>query len=389
MGSTRVDASGSTPPAPVASSPLRAHLPGASVVAGTLQLCRARGTGAWETVPGGAPCGKAAAGPRAGARSPSDPARRRLPHDGEGGDRPVPPREPPRRRGPRRPPGGARRPPGLGSPSRVDAAASLASVVTGRHRLRAWTGVGARRPSPSSLLLAAGILLSPGEGRLRLAGAAPCNSESATSGVQRVDIDLDTPYDLASIFDCEGGDFQVTWTGRVSVNESIRIGPGTRVNVSGDYDNGVSAILEDSEAHASAGTGGAEVVALGDFGPIFYVDNASLSLENLALRNGSTSNSSIMLGSGGGVHAVGSDVTVTGCEFEDMFADTWGAGIYALTSSVEVNNTVFRRCRAGVQAEPGMTEDDVYGAGGGIGVGCASSGPEPDALRSRGAGPLE
>ncbi|CAN0008375.1 unnamed protein product, partial [Scytosiphon promiscuus] len=94
---------------------------------------------------------------------------------------------------------------------------------------------------------------------------------------------------------------------------------------------------------AEEGTGaGSE--ASSTTGPIFFVDGGSLHLENLAVRDGSTSNSSDgnvtqIVVSGGGVHAVDANVTVTGCEFEDNFAELWGGGIFANRSSLVVRGS--------------------------------------------------
>ncbi|CBJ33177.1 expressed unknown protein [Ectocarpus siliculosus] len=130
-------------------------------------------------------------------------------------------------------------------------------------------------------------------------------------------------------------------------------------------------------------------------GPLFFVDGGQLFLDSLAVRGGYTSNSTgsftyaastdaaadgtnstttsgvnetaiaTVVISGGGVHAIDSNVTVTGCEFEENYADYWGGGIFANGSTLVVHGSVFRRCEAGEVPLPG--DEDVDGAGGAIG----------------------
>ncbi|CAN0082894.1 unnamed protein product, partial [Ectocarpus sp. 8 AP-2014] len=131
-------------------------------------------------------------------------------------------------------------------------------------------------------------------------------------------------------------------------------------------------------------------------GPLFFVDGGQLFLDSLAVRGGYTSNSTgsftytastdaaadganstttsgvnetaiaTVVISGGGVHAIDSNVTVTGCEFEENYADYWGGGIFANGSTLVVRGSVFRRCEAGEVPLPG--DEDVDGAGGAIGT---------------------
>ncbi|CAN0319726.1 unnamed protein product, partial [Hapterophycus canaliculatus] len=84
---------------------------------------------------------------------------------------------------------------------------------------------------------------------------------------------------------------------------------------------------------------------------IFFVDGGTLSLENLAVRDGYTTNSTSSLTytgnvaqivvSGAGIHAIDATVTVTGCEFEDNFSEMWGGAIFANRSSLVVTGSVF------------------------------------------------
>ncbi|CAN0448965.1 unnamed protein product, partial [Ectocarpus sp. 8 AP-2014] len=70
--------------------------------------------------------------------------------------------------------------------------------------------------------------------------------------------------------------------------------------------------------------------------------------------------------SGGGVHAVQSNVTITGCLFENNFASVRGGGVLANLSMLTVINSTFRENAAGLVSFAGQDEDEVEGAGGGI-----------------------
>ena len=323
--------------------------------------------------------------------------------------------------------------------------------------------------------------------------AAPCaDAEGATEdgSAQEVAVSPDAGVDLLTVFDCEGGEFVVSWTGEVFVQGTIYIGRGTTVRIVGENGNttatttttsltttttssssgnatfvdendrpqawvealstrlpplpsglpaaavatapATASTTTSSSASASAttslttsaaasyssgysaanetdGAGGSsasehenpeEAVEPRRPAPIFFVDGGQLFLENLAVRGGYTANAtdslvytytdepgdpgayngtlldggvasgtnstSVVVVSGGAVHAVDSNVTVVGCEFEDNFAELWGGAIFANGSSLVVRGSVFRRCRAGEQSF--AADEGIEGAGGGIGV---------------------
>lgn len=217
--------------------------------------------------------------------------------------------------------------------------------------------------------------------------AATC-LDSGRGGVQQVAITPNTIHDLSTAFDCEGGQFEVSWLGTVSVPRTIHIGRNTTVKIVGGVNktitagttttsSGVDLQLEEllgklalPEGLTSTAVGPRPSNPVAEdyqfsFGPIFFVDNGQLFLENMVIRDGFAINSTINpVVSGGGVHAIDSNVTVTGCEFEDNFADFWGGGIFANQSTLTVIDSVFRGCHAGFQSFAG--EEDVAGAGGGI-----------------------
>ena len=238
--------------------------------------------------------------------------------------------------------------------------------------------------------------------------AAPCSTgittaSSGEGGTMNVKVTPTTDLDLTSIFNCEGGDFKVIWSGAVNVTGTIYIGLGTTVSILGDTDSNATEQTTSAEIYSSTSGGSGNstsdneldiltealsipngltsaVVGVGSwdvdadtdksisFGPIFSLDSGQLFLENMAVRGGfvvnTTANGEAV--SGGGVHALNSNVTVTGCEFEDNFAQFWGGGIYANISTVILVDSVFRGCRAGFQSSAG--EEDVDGAGGAIAV---------------------
>ncbi len=213
------------------------------------------------------------------------------------------------------------------------------------------------------------------------------------------------------------------WSGVVAVPETIYIGRGTTVWVVGSNSSGNSSFASSGADSSQQGgdlealstalpplPSGLTAAAVGPAasaedagtpaaqpGPVFYVDGGQLFLQGLAVRGGyaagdstssgsstsssnststitstitststSTSTGGDSVVSGGGVSAIDANVTVTGCEFEDNFADYLGGGIFANRSSVVVVGSVFRRCQADVVPSPEV--DDADGAGGGIGV---------------------
>ncbi|CAB1103370.1 unnamed protein product [Ectocarpus sp. CCAP 1310/34] len=258
--------------------------------------------------------------------------------------------------------------------------------------------------------------------------AAPC---AAAGGLGAEEVTVTPESDgeeLLSLFDCEGGEFNVSWSGEVAVPGTIYIGRGTTVRIFGEPGNsssGSNATTPSSrsssaaagDSSAAAGSSGSSSttssstsssverdqewvealsnrlpllpngltsVAMGTFaaastttasssgtsssgnssssfpsntqegeevetttptGPLFFVDGGQLFLDSLAVRGGYTSNSkgsftytastdaaddganstttsgvnetaiATVVTSGGGVHAIDSNVTVTGCEF--------------------------------------------------------------------------
>ena len=258
---------------------------------------------------------------------------------------------------------------------------------------------------------------------------------------ENVFVTPDSELDLANIFACEGGQFNVSWSGVVTVPETIYIGRGTTVRVVGSNPGSSSNSSSGSSSNSSSGSssnnrgglpptsgggggGGGDQqrvealsttlpplpnglaaaavraasglekrniaittssaepfeddddVPLADPGPVFFVDGGRLFLEGLAVRGGNAANSTrggddygdngvAAVASGGGVHAVDATVTVTGCEFENNYANSLGGGIFTNRSTLVVVGSVFRRCQADVLPS---VEGDAVGAGGGIGV---------------------
>lgn len=204
--------------------------------------------------------------------------------------------------------------------------------------------------------------------------AAPCNQMADSLIVKP-----DSGPDLKVLFDCEGGEFNVLWSGEVSVPDTIYIGRGTTVNIHGDEpamggSNHTSSSDQQqqlqelsSEMSLPRDTLSAAVVSSNPLGGhIFFVDGGQLFLNALAVRDGSVSD-----GSGGGVYAVKSNVTVTGCLFENNFAMDSGGGIFANLSTLVVVNSTFRGNAAG--SVPVAGQKGVKAAGGGIAVSIISA----------------
>ena len=247
--------------------------------------------------------------------------------------------------------------------------------------------------------LVAAILVVPAfDGLVRITGvdlgvlAAPCmtgntsalGGEGEGGGAVIVNVTPETGLN-PTMFDCEGGDFDVSWSGTVIVNGTIHIGVGTTVNITGDGANlrgNSSGELDVLTANMSIPRGltstverfaPSNVPVVGNkstpSGPLFFVDGGELNLHHMAIRGGNvTPSTDYPTASGGGIHAQNASVTAMSCEFEDNFAESGGGGVFAHASTLVMIDSVFRRCRAGFQAEAG---DDVSGAGGGINVGTA------------------
>lgn len=237
--------------------------------------------------------------------------------------------------------------------------------------------------------------------------AVPCSgtTTSAEGGgeeavTQPVNVTQEAALDLTNMFNCEGGDFEVYWSGEVNVSATITIGAGTTVRIFGEGNSTEgNSSLSDNEAleeltselalpvrltSAAVGVGPPNITVSTEedisFGPMFYVEGGQLFLEDMIVRggfaanttttttsvNGSGSDGTSLDGIGGGVFAVNSNVTVTRCEFNDNFAENLGGGIFANQSTLVVVDSMFRYCEAGFFS---TIEDDVdNGAGGGISV---------------------
>ena len=97
------------------------------------------------------------------------------------------------------------------------------------------------RPSPVGsvfLLLSAVILWVTGkEGWGIGAQAEPCvavSNSSVSGGLQQLTVNKDTTFNLSTLFACEDGEFNVSWSGIVKVYSTIKIGNRTIVRISGE-----------------------------------------------------------------------------------------------------------------------------------------------------------
>ena len=232
----------------------------------------------------------------------------------------------------------------------------------------------------------------PREGRSRvgvLADSCAMVSNVSTTSLQSVTITNDTTFNLSTVFACEDGEFNVSWSGVVHVPSTIKIGRGTTVRIFGDgatdgfttlastnasrYDSSdVNLELELERLSGSLNLPQLTSAAVGvhggvSFGPIFFVDAGELHLERVLVRGGNATNSTTnAIVVGGGIYAHDSNISVSDCIFEDNFAEFLGGGINANWSSLTVNDSVFRWNKAGFQSFAG--DENVNGAGGGIAV---------------------
>lgn len=224
--------------------------------------------------------------------------------------------------------------------------------------------------------------------------AAPCSSgDTSTTAAQNVSVTPNTPLDLTTAFYCEGGDFEVHWSGEVHLTGTIVIGSGTTVRISGECNSGASnssstfdevisnlttgLALPLNLTSAAVGVAPPNITVSTDkeasFEPMFFVDHGNLILEDLIVRGGFTVHADEevdMIGdierSGGGIFAVNSSVSVTRCEFNDNYAQHLGGGIFVNASTLHVIDSMFKFCKAGYVAN--IEEPYIAGEGGGINV---------------------
>lgn len=190
---------------------------------------------------------------------------------------------------------------------------------------------------------------------------------------------------FGSMFDCEGGKFEVTWIGEVNVSNTIVIGKGTTVWINGsqtsttdeastpttDSDRtreGDGGLGDEEElidrlslphGLTSIASGVAPASIAGDtdtrisFGPIFSLDGGQLFLQDLVVRDGYaavTADNDVQ--SGAGVFAKRSIASITRCEFTNHFAGVSGGGLYVEDSILEVSHSTLSGCQAGARRHP-------------------------------------
>lgn len=273
-------------------------------------------------------------------------------------------------------------------------------------------------PNLRTVFRGIGLWTKGQEGSTKLINGIGVQAEMCSSvGIQSVTVSNEMSSNLSTIFDCDEGEFHVSWVGVVNVSSTIKIGSGTTVRIFGettvaapsaDSSSNTASILTVSSSSSntrststkisgvdldleleilsnglnlpqgltSAAVGfigpGADNALEGPFGPIFFVNDGELFLQSLAVRRGSSTNSEDENGFGGGVHAINSNVSVSGCELEDNFSEKLGGGIYARGSTLTVTDSVFRGNHAGSQSVAGQ-EDGADSNGGGIMVSSLTS----------------
>lgn len=216
------------------------------------------------------------------------------------------------------------------------------------------------------------------------------NATSASGVTEYLKVTFENILNVSTMFNCTGGNFEVSWIGEVDVPRTIFIGSNTTVKIVGN----ATTTSSDSEYDSSNGHStpdqrmeellnelslpkGLTSAAVGPeisgstSRPTFYVDGGELILENLIIRNDFEEVITNTTSNANGVYALSSVVTITSCVFKDKFAKEFGGGIFARSSTLMVLDSVFQGCRAGVELE--TADDIIEGAGGGIAVRISST----------------
>ncbi|CAM9425560.1 unnamed protein product, partial [Sphacelaria rigidula] len=179
-----------------------------------------------------------------------------------------------------------------------------------------------------------------------VASAIPC----APTTQQSITVNPSSATTVSAVFECEGGNFDVTWSGIVSVQESIVIGNGTTVSIAGNHVSDLT-VGDSSDSTGTSSDESSAILTTDNIGPVFLVRGGTLNIEGVAIRGGNSMNATETAGlsviNGGGISAEDANVTVTGCTFENNFADWVGGGLFANRSRVEVRDSAFRECKAG------------------------------------------
>lgn len=283
------------------------------------------------------------------------------------------------------------------------------SIPRGRLHRHGIQPRGAPSPLKSGVFLFLGAILagpmttmlsrSPG---LRTGVFAErCTIDERESGeIIARQVQVTTANESFSMFNCEDGVFHVNWSGVVTVTNTIIIGKRTTVTIVGNSpsvtdDGSTSSTGSDSTSErnrnltekeqltrhlnlprglASAAVGVASsfvptVDHKGEsFGPLFYVDEGHLVLQDMIVRDGyaaSHSDDDRENENGAGVYAKHSKVSITRCEFTNHLAEVSGGGLYVDGSSLAIVNSTFSECRAGYEPSDDNHEG---GKGGGIHV---------------------
>lgn len=217
-------------------------------------------------------------------------------------------------------------------------------------------------------------VVGKGESGIGLSGLGVGAEVCSTTELQTINVRNDGLFNFSE-FSCEEGNFNVSWVGVINVTETIQIGQGTTVRIFGENAavtssnstltsemevelERLSSVLDLPQGLISAAVINKSYDTL--VGPIFSVKNGTLHLESLAVQGGNSTEN------GGGICAENSNISVSGCLFENNFAKNHGGGIYASQSTVTIWNSVFRANTVGFQSLAG--DENADSVGGGIAV---------------------
>ena len=116
---------------------------------------------------------------------------------------------------------------------------------------------------------------------------------------------------ISSMFECEGGEFDVSLSGVIDVSSTITIGRNTAVRIFGESPEHSSSSVNSSyglNVPQELTSAVARASTSDPFGPIFFVQEGELHLERVIVRGGNATTDTT-IDKGGGVHANSSIVS--------------------------------------------------------------------------------
>ncbi|CAN0299067.1 unnamed protein product, partial [Scytosiphon promiscuus] len=184
------------------------------------------------------------------------------------------------------------------------------------------------------------------------------DTECAATGVTN-ELAVNSSSDAATLrtllYSCEGGLFDVTWHGRVAVDDTFTVVNGTSLNITGVVGvSSSSSQLSSDESHADGSTDVTAVIEGSPFGNLFDVYyEGTLTLDNLVLEASDMSSSSR---NGGAIYAYTfhdetsetfeplspAAVNIIDCTFRNYTVETgYGGAIYCERCELNIFGSAF------------------------------------------------